>query len=174
MRHHGPLLLVLSLAAACGRGDAPATPGDATPAAAGSPAPAPPPSAPASTGTVTMTLRGQGVDVSGEGAARRCGDPAYLPPAPTKGVYYEGAVQGYTVAMGDMEARRAGAQQMLRAGGTGWEGTVNGPGASYAIEREPAPTIQVSDDFKTVEFRGKVKAIGSEGQLDLEATFRCP
>lgn len=169
-----PALLAL-LAAACEGGEVrPAdTSGAAAPAAA-SPAAAPATPTAASAGSVSLTLRGAGVDVTGEGPARRCGGPAYLPPAPTKGVYYEGTVEGHTIAMGDMEQRRPGAQELLRAGGSGWEGTVNAPGKSYAILRERPATIRVSDDFRTAEMEATVKPIGEPGEYALTVTFRCP
>lgn len=171
----GALLALVACAGGEAPADASSSAASSAPSAEGAPAAAEVQDAPApaGAGTVSMVLRGQGVDVTGDGPAGRCASPAYLPPAEVKGLYYEGSVQGYTVAMGDMEQRRAGAQRLLRAGGTGWEGTVNGPGKSYAILRERPSTIRVSDDFKTAEMRATVKPIGEPNEYTLEVTFRC-
>jgi hypothetical protein len=89
-------------------------------------------------------------------------------------VDYDGSVNGYPVAMGDMDERRPGAQRWKHARGRGWDLTVNGPGKVYAVEKGEPVAIQVGDGFRTAEMRATVRAMGEQGRYALQVSLLVP
>lgn len=120
------------------------------------------------TGTATVAFRGpDGASVTGDFPATRCGGPYMVT---GKGVLYETRFKGYSLLVGDVEKRAAGARADASKS---WYFVINGPKESYRFVTTGAHTATFGPGFKSAEIVGTIAPLFGPARYPFRARFTC-